>query len=182
MKIVNYPLYDKKSLPHERQSGFDILDNVDIFHSKKVIIDSYIGTIEELTGKRITELALLDLGCSARAYSDPKKEKIDREESNQGTITFEPWFCRAIYQLGGKIIGIDGGDLSKEKFKHYTLDLIKPESLSMFETRSIDVACAFRFFTSPSLIGHDTTRMRKIITEQLERIVKPEGFFLINDI
>lgn len=109
----------------------------------------------EVKGKSI-----LDLGCGS---------VNSRDEC-------EPYFSRALHEMGAKVIGIDLYDLSKEKFKGYNVDLSMPNSLDFLKDNSVDIACADAFFDSPTLrrviSGEEVF---KILIPQLERIVKPEG-------
>jgi len=115
---------------------------------------------------------ILDLGCGS-------KGSLDNYFSGR---MFEPWLARGLYELKANIIGIDLGDLSTEKFKGYELDLSKENSLSLFEDNSIDIAFASLFFDSPALNRYylEGRKTFNLLLPQLERIVKPEGYFIFD--
>jgi SAM-dependent methyltransferase len=99
---------------------------------------------------------ILDLGCGStedtiefKAY--PKK--------------YEPWLCRALWSMRNEslsichyhpeetqIIGVDIGDLSKEKFPHKKLNLLEENVLvNNFEKDYFDLINASMLFNSPEL-------------------------------
>ena len=133
----------------------------------------YVLAIEKLTGRSIKDLRILDLGCGAsEVNSNTLRPRLDGD--------YKPWFCRAIHCLGGKIIGVDMGDLSQERFTAYNVDLSEPDSLKYILDQSIDVATAIAFFNSPSMPKRGFQTIKTNILNQLERIVVPEGFLLIS--
>jgi SAM-dependent methyltransferase len=107
---------------------------------------------------------ILDLGCGSIHESD--------------NFVYKPWLSRGLYELNSKIIGIDINDNSKEKFENYQIDLTKKDSLNLFQKNSIDIACAFSFFDAPSLKKSQKTF--KNLIDQLEKIIKPEGYFIFH--
>lgn len=119
---------------------------------------------------------VLDLGCgSVNSYDN---RTVCRR-------MYEPWLLRALHEYGANCVGVDAGGLDGEKFKGYKINLLHEDSLAQFETHSVDIATAFAFFDSPALwsylgrgAGEETF---KRIMPQLERIVKPEGFFLFEN-
>lgn len=129
----------------------------------------------ELKGKTI-----LDLGCGSNDF-DIEGEGMRKHRG------LEPWLCRALLELGAIPIGIDIGDLSKENFEHYQLDLLKPNALSFFKDNSVDIANAHELLSSPYLSrayqgeGSAGEALKRILIPQLERIVKPEGYFIYSD-
>lgn len=110
---------------------------------------------------------ILDLGCGS----------INSSDSISDSKIFEPWLGRALYKLGANYIGIDIKPLN-EKFTSYEKDLSNPNSLEFLKTNSIDIACAYSFFDSPTLINQEETY--NILIPQLERIIKKEGYFIID--
>jgi len=154
-----------------RESYDEVIRDLDIFiklnHQLVQIYTVLEGTVDK---KRI-----LDLGCGA--YGNRTVE------STWDTARrYEPWLCRALMELGANPIGIDIGSLNREKFEHYSINLLEPDALKFLETSSIDVANASMLFDSPTL--EDMTRiesekLKKLLIPQLERIVKPDGHFLV---
>jgi SAM-dependent methyltransferase len=118
-----------------------------------------------LRGKRI-----LDLGCGNTI-------EIDAE----GRM-FEPWLCRALYELFARPIGVDIGVIHEE-FEHYQVDLRKPDSLGFLPSCSIDLAIAHMLFSSPHLNREPGAgeALKARLIPQLERIVKPEGCLVYSE-
>lgn len=116
---------------------------------------------------------ILDLGCG---------QSFDRDRM------FEPWVLRALHEYGAKCIGLDAGSLAPrfERFNTYDrINVFEENSLGMLDTHSIDIACAFALFNDPhTTIGWDLSsqierdKMAKDFLSQLERVVKPDGYFL----
>jgi hypothetical protein len=93
--------------------------------------------------------------------------------------------------VGIDCIGIDVGNLSGETFEHHQLDLLQPGALDFIPDHSIDLANSYGFLNSPELEKRVTGTERftdaspeasrkaeEVLFPQLERIVKPEGYFL----
>ena len=130
------------------------------------------GGIKNVAGKRI-----LDLGCGGSlSYDFPKR-------------LFEPWFCRALQELGANVVGVDNRPLNdKEEFEHYNLDLSKPEALSIFPDESFDGVNLNSFFDSPDLIhqSFDPSKTHQInekdmknwIGAQIKRLLKKDAKFV----
>jgi len=123
---------------------------------------------------------ILDLGCgSNNPYLEGMGDFNDR--------MFEPWLCRGLLELGANPIGIDIGDLSKEKFEHYQLNLLEPNSLHFIPDNSIDIANSHELFNSPYLnfehmgLNSSGKKLKEILIPQLERIVKPKGLFIYSE-
>jgi hypothetical protein len=114
---------------------------------------------------------ILDLGCGSPSDTYESK-KYDPKK-------YEPWLCRVLLELGTHPIGIDMGNLETEKFEHYSLNFLVPDSLSFLGDASIDVAHVDLLFDSPSTpeeMHYD--HFKKILIPQLERIVKSDGFYI----
>jgi hypothetical protein len=116
------------------------------------------GTIENKT--------ILDLGCGC----------INSQDEYFNSKAFEPWLARILYENNSNIIGIDNGDLSKEKFENYSLDITKTK-LDFIKSNSIDIVCANAFFDSPSLKMPSKKLFNELIPK-LEKIVKLDGVFI----
>jgi len=127
------------------------------------------ATRGNLNGKKI-----LDLGCG----TDPP---ID---TNYFGLPFKPNLCRLLHELKASPIGIDLGNLDNEEFEHYYVDLMEKDSLRFLPDSSIEVAIAIDLFTSPVFeeqYGIKTgKRLEENLLLQLERIVRPEGYFIHN--
>ncbi len=128
----------------------------------------------DLAGKII-----LDLGCGSDFSTDGF--------GYGGTLIYSPWLCRTLNKLGAKPIGVDL-DLRNEEFEHHSVNLLE-ESLDFLPDHSVDVANACALFDSPTLLfmigkipraGFNEFEDR--IRKQLERIVKPEGYFIHNNV
>jgi SAM-dependent methyltransferase len=135
------------------------------------LLNQVLPFYEVLDGN-LEEKRILDLGCGSRGRTYESTQMGDDK-------IWEPWLCRALYSLGASPIGIDVGDLEGEKFEHKNLDLLSIDSLSFLDDDSIDVAHADLLFDSPELgrrRGYHT--LRGLLIPQLERVVKPNGFFL----
>lgn len=177
MKIVCLKeLFDvKKFRPsYEQKRKFKRLDQYNLDYWKW-----YLAAIEHISGKKIEDLTVLDLGCGAKRNSPPTAYR--KEDEGKGVFdSFQPYLCRAIHLMGGRAIGIDFGNLSDEPFEHYKKDLTETNCLDNFASDSVDVAVERAFFSSPSLIYHNF--ITKSLLPQVDRIVKPNGFFLYEDI
>lgn len=126
-------------------------------------------TSGNLEGKTI-----LDLGCGSK--------------DKDGIFTvYEPWLCRTLHRLGAYSIGIDLRNNGEEDFEFCKVDLLQEDSLSFLLKDSVDVANAFSLFDSPALFRIMEERgikedPKNILIPQLERIVKPNGYFLYSEL
>ena len=134
-----------------------------------------------VTGGELKDKKILDLGCGSNNLSLEGGGIFDDR-------MFEPWLCRGLYELDFNPIGIDYGDLKDESFEHYQLNLLDDNSLGFLPDNSIDVANAKGLFSSPFLrnkvlngLNSSEEELRKVLMPQLERIVKPEGWFIYMD-
>ena len=151
------------------------------------------------------DTTVLDLGCGSIGessdYTRPKGFDLNFRD-------FEPWFPRALHEIGIKCIGIDCGNLEGEEFEHYSLDLLT-RNLDFIPDHSIDYAHSRLLYSSPELSDrvrvtdqklrdevkdkeipywscgdherYSKETLKKIILPQLERIVKPNGVFVYTD-
>ena len=109
---------------------------------------------------------VLDLGCGSTEY--PKSPLLI-------TRMYEPWLCRILKKLKANPIGIDIRTNSIwEGFESYMVNLCNLNSLSFLQDNSIDVANAKSLFDSTFA----NENLKENLIPQLERIVKPEGYFL----
>jgi hypothetical protein len=124
-------------------------------------------TLGDLRGKTI-----LDIGCGAKNSWDYNGSELARQER-----FYDPWLCRVTRELGAMVNGIDGGSSPDEDYIHIKTNMLQfEEALKKFKENSIDLACAWSFFDSPSLI--DGKLMFTRVVKSLEKKVKPEGFFI----
>lgn len=92
---------------------------------------------------------------------------------------FEPWLCRSLHELGVKIIGIDGGDMNGEEFKHHQINLWRRGALAIVEKDSIDLVNAHSLFGCPEV---DSPReLADVLIPQVKRVLKPNGVFIYMD-
>ena len=141
---------------------------------------------------------VLDLGCGSVGKTVESKEYPRK---------YEPWLCRALWSMRTEgldgcnyqpektqMIGVDIGDLSKEKFPHKKLDLLEKDVLvNNFEKESFDLINASMLFNSPELekivtgkegnkdASKETSlKLKEILLPQIKTILKSEGIFLYN--
>ncbi len=143
------------------------------------------GTVTELTImyrlKLITSLmgdvkgkTVLDIGCGAKQSWDYDLCKIGKERRY-----YDPWLCRVLQFFGAKTFGIDGGESPNESYTHIQGHLYRfSEHTERFPNHSLDLACAWGLFDSPSL-GIRRELFDTIVT-RLEVKLKPEGFFVFD--
>ncbi len=129
-------------------------------------------------------LRVLDLGCG--------RVKGDCYYTGKtGCRQYEPWLARMLCELGVPVIGIDTKDLETEGFENYTCNLLD-DDLAFLPDSSIDITNASYLFNSPTLKGcispSEEQRRQQVGTElkaklmpQLQRVVKPEGFFIYDE-
>ena len=127
--------------------------------------------------------------CSIFQFGNPKDKKIlelgcgsnNSKDNFFNSRTFEPWLLRALHEYGTNPIGIDISNLRDESFEGHSIDLSKTNALDQFSDNMFDIVCAYSFFDSPFL---DSSYNPKIIFNklipQLERIIKPEGYFIFD--
>ena len=118
----------------------------------------------------LKDKTFLDLGCGS-ASTEAKFSYLNHR-------MYEPWLCRALCEIGAKSIGVDINSNDGEKFENYIVDFYEPNSLSKIKDNSVDIANAGAIFNLP---GFDEEKFNRNLIPQLERIVKPEGFFVYQD-
>ncbi|MEI6731270.1 MAG: class I SAM-dependent methyltransferase [archaeon] len=130
---------------------------------------------------------VLDLGCGT----------INSFYNNSEFRTFEPWLARALHEYGANAVGVDLGSLSSEEFRGYSLDLRDPKALDFLADGSVDAACAFSLFDSPTAngTGYKMAQSQKgreymdelmtggptlfqTLVPQLKRVLKPGAPFI----
>ncbi len=111
-----------------------------------------LETLSAIPGKEI-----LDIACGSSTsqaptllyVNTPFGEKTIGSGSKGYTAQFEPWFCRILFELGAHAVGIDFGDLDRELFTHYRVDLGVIGALDFLPKCSFDIVQDSRLFGSP---------------------------------
>lgn len=140
-------------------------------------ISRIFNGLDNLKDKKI-----LDLGCGSN-YESYDIDAISGKER-----TFEPWFCRALIEIGAKPIGVDIGSLDGENFEHYRLDLSKSGTLDFLPSESFDAINVRLLFTSPQLeekmfkTKEDIKNMKIEIQTQINRLLKKDGKIIGGDL
>jgi SAM-dependent methyltransferase len=133
-------------------------------------LESSFTNLEKISG-----LKFLDIGCGA--ISGTADTKIGRGP-------YEPWFLRAIKELGGRGVGIDLGFVSQkdqQAFEFLRRDLSINGVLDDLSTASFDAIHCANLFSSPHLVylmRKDKlfrSRMKDEILHQVRRLLKPNG-------
>ncbi|MBT3397980.1 hypothetical protein HOA55_01305 [archaeon] len=180
MKTKGYSLMER-SVPHYNLAR-EKLNSIGVQMGEKYgwgignkwsILLSQLWMVMALEGDSFEDKMVLDLGCGCT-------EQIGEEHSAIYGYDYEPWLCRTMNELGMGHLGIDIGGNAAERFNFHQADLRDPSVLDFIPDHSVDVAHAGQFFNSPYLIKHlgCHENLREKLMPQLERIVKPEGFFL----
>lgn len=129
----------------------------------------------------IKDKRILDLGCGSTGNT---------WEARDDFYLYQPWLCRALFELGAYPIGVDTGELQGEKFETHKANLLLPDALKGIPDDSIDIIHSRALFTSPELrIMVDSLPVPKwdqerdnylmqILRPQIERVLKPNGVFV----
>jgi hypothetical protein len=202
MKILNYE--DIKPRGNTEELFLEVTGNRQLYKRLEEkygegvgvkAIQGQLKTLIDLYGIDFKQKRILDLGCGSTG--ETYDSDINRKNFKTGKDTqpnqngkpwerpefirsFEPWFCRALHELGAECLGVDYGKLTGEEFEHldYT-DLLDPNALDSIQDNSIDLANARLLFDSPQLEKIDRRKKLKgVLLPQLERIVKPDGLFI----
>ncbi len=120
----------------------------------------------DLTGR-----AILDIGCGSNTPIH-----------GQQNTYFPPWMCRTLNHIGAKPVGIDIGDLTREQFEHYTLDVTQPNALvNALGNRKFD-AVYTRDLRGQSIrannLVHTAEEIYAILLPQVEYLLNPNGVFI----
>lgn len=172
-----YPTMDLATEIEKKLKIFFTKEYSDKKNESSTAITNQINHILFLCSGDLKDKKILDLGCgSNNPYLEGAGVFNDR--------MFEPWLCRGLLKLGAISIGIDIGDLSKEKFENYQLNLLESNALHFIPDNSINIANTHELFNSPYLnnkymgLKSSGKKLKNILIPQLERIVKPKGFFI----
>ena len=147
------------------------------------------GMLSDIRDKRI-----LDIACGSNTSKAPASlyintpfgEKRIGRASKGFTAQFEPWFCRILLELGANPVGIDFGDLDRELFTHYRVDLGLIGALDFLPDRSFDALQDSRLFGSPEFTAQfpsqaDRLRIAQEIKSQEQRLLKTNGIIIHSD-
>ena len=147
------------------------------------------GRLSPVQGKRILDIACGSNTSQAPAslYIDtPFGEKTIGRASKGYSAQFEPWFCRILFELGANPVGIDFGDLDREVFTHYRIDLGQAGALDFLPDRSFDAIQDSRLFGSPEFTAQfpnqaDRLKVAQEIRRQEQRLLKLDGIVIHSD-
>jgi len=173
-------LYKISELPHDGS----------ILKEQLSELRKQFGNLKNLKGKQI-----LDLGCGSNygSYDIDAFNEVAKKRGGEGRV-FEPWFCRFLLELGAEPVGIDYGNLDKEKFKHYRLDLSEKGALNFLPNKSFDGVTMRSLLNSPQLhhmiakkVGYqkedtEINNIKEELLEQIDRVLKDNGKKIIIDL
>ena len=147
------------------------------------------GRLSNIHGKRI-----LDIACGSNTSKAPSSIYINTpfgemtigRATKEYTAQFEPWFCRMLLELGADPVGIDFGDLEREAFEHYRVDLGQKGALDFLPGRSFDAVQDSRLFGSPEFTAQfpdhaDRLQVAQEIRRQEQRMLKADGIIIHSD-
>jgi hypothetical protein len=152
------------------------------------LANSY-ARLADLQGKKV-----LDIACGSNTSKAPESLYINTpfgqrtvERAQNGyTAQFEPWFCRVLFALGANPVGVDMGDLDREAFTHYRIDLGKIGALDFLPSQSFDAVQDSRLFGSPEFTAQfpnhaDRLKVAREIVRQEQRLLKTNGILIHSD-
>jgi hypothetical protein len=160
------------------------------------VITQMIGRLANSFGtlSDIHEKAILDIACGSNTSRAPASLHIDTPfgEIRLGRPTrryaaqFEPWFCRILFELMAKPVGVDFGDLEHEVFPHHRADLGQIGALDFLPSRSFDAIQDSRLFGSPEFTAQfpnhaDRLNVAQEIRRQEQRLLKSDGIIIHSD-
>jgi hypothetical protein len=137
---------------------------------------------------------ILDIACGSNTSKAPASLFINTPfgqktigRSNHGyTAQFEPWFCRILFELGAKPVGVDFGHLEAEVFEHYRVNLGRMGALSFLPDHSFDAVQDSRLFGSPEFTAQfpnqaDRLKIAQEIKQQEQRLLMANGIVIHSD-
>ncbi len=173
--LTNIPEYSSPLVTDQAFSGFKNITGAAI----KQLSWLFFAVNGNIKGKRI-----LDLGCGSTGGTEESLPEYFG-------VLFQPWLCRTLVELGAYPIGVDIGELEREKFEAYRTNLLTLGALAMLPDDSIDVVHSRALFTSPELDEqfHRSSPpwlfrperedyLMKLLKLQVERVLKPGGSFV----
>jgi hypothetical protein len=160
------------------------------------IITQMIGRLANAFGtlSDIREKVILDIACGSNTSRAPASVYVDTPfggirlgRTTRGhTALFEPWFCRILFELMARPVGVDVGDLEHELFPHHRVDLGREGALDFLPSRSFDAIQDSRLFGSPEFTAQfpnqaDRLKVAQEITQQEQRLLKSDGIIIHSD-
>ena len=153
-------------------------------------LENAFGNLSTVKGKRI-----LDIACGSSTSKAPAsiyintpfgEKRINTTDTDGYTAQFEPWFCRALLQMGAHPVGIDFGNLEGEAFEHYRVDLGRIGALDFLPDHSFDAVQDSRLFGSPEFTAQfpdpaDRLNVATEIRHQERRLLKAGGRVIHSD-
>ncbi len=160
------------------------------------IITQLVGRMVNAFGRlsNIQDKRILDIACGSNTSKAPASVYINTPfgemtigRSTQGyTAQFEPWFCRMLVELDANPVGIDFGDLAREAFEHYRVNLGQKGALDFLPSHSFDAVQDSRLFGSPEFTAQfpnqaDCLKVAQEIRRQEQRLLKADGLIIHSD-
>jgi hypothetical protein len=160
------------------------------------IIMQMFGRLAKAFGRvsNIQNKSILDIACGSNTSKLPallhihtsQGEKLFGRTHRGYTALFEPWFCRILFELGARPVGVDFGDLEHEAYIHYRLDLGKRGALDFLPDHSFDAIQDSRLFGSPEFTAEfpdqaDRLKVAQEIYQQEKRLLKTDGVMIHSD-
>jgi len=137
---------------------------------------------------------ILDIACGSNTSKAPADlvntpfggGQNSGSRTEDYTALFEPWFCRMLLAFGADPVGIDQGDLERETFDHYAVDLGQPGALDFLPDQSFDAVQDSRLFGSPEFTvqfpnAADRRKVAEEIWRQERRILRSKGIVIHSD-
>ena len=192
--------------PQDRRLIANTIQALDVRYdlSKKIarepgveeIITQMVGRLANAFGRlsNVQGLRVLDIACGSNTSKAPASLTINTpfgemtigRATKEYTAQFEPWFCRMLLELGADPVGIDFGDLEREAFEHYRVDLGQKGAVDFLPDHSFDAVQDSRLFGSPEFTAQFPDRADRIqvaqeIRRQERRLLKPDGIVIHSD-
>lgn len=160
------------------------------------IITQLVGRMANAFGRlsNVQGMRILDIACGSNTSKAPSSVYINTPfgemtigRATQGyTAQFEPWFCRMLVELDANPVGIDFGDLAREVFEHYRVNLGQKGALDFFPSHSFDAVQDSRLFGSPEFTAQfpnqaDRLKVAQEIRRQEQRLLKADGLIIHSD-
>lgn len=146
-------------------------NNTEEFKDAKLALINQLPFILASIGS-VEDKVIVDLGCgSNNEYDNVTNHRM-----------FEPWLCRALYELKVDPIGVDLDGLENEEFRDYKRNLLK-ESLDFIPDSSVDLVNAHELFNSPTFsnLKYNGSFQKNKLVLEVKRILKPEGHFIYSN-
>jgi len=171
------------SSEHVALSNEEIIDKVEVDYSVEVSNQQKMlfSLVVRMFGgsEGLYNLNIVDLGCGS--------DEGQADRSGYGNIDYGPGLSRLLHEAGAKVIGVDIGDLSQEKFHGVQADLTHPEALVVIPDDSQDIVICVGLLgegTSPIMnealaaAGKSREQLEAEIKEQARRMLRENGVYL----